>query len=108
MKLPIYLNVEGDSIWTEYKAELAKVQTPVELNEFVNSWRDIYSIEIKEVTQETLDCIKTEKIDDTIAELICPVKIFKAMLLAKEYIVPLNCAFIQANGGLGEFWNESY
>jgi len=38
-----------------------------------------------------------------VCELILPCKIAYAMLVAKQYVVPLNCAFIQANGGLGEF-----
>jgi hypothetical protein len=38
-----------------------------------------------------------------IAEIIVPVKILKAMMVSKECVVPLNCAFIQGNGGIGEF-----
>jgi len=103
MKLPIHLNIEADTIWIIYKSELEKVQTPDELKVFVARWKEIYSCEIKDITQETLDSVKAEKSDNMIAEIVVPVKILKAMMVSKEYVVPLNCAFIQGNGGLGEF-----
>jgi hypothetical protein len=114
MKLPIELDIELDTIWTEYKSQLEKVQTPAELTEFVNRWREIFLIEMKEVNQQTLDDIRTANMnlspprtmDNLVAELILPRKIMMAMINAQRYIVPLNCAFIQGNGGLGAFYDD--
>lgn len=102
MKLPIYLQIEEDTIWTEYQSQLKKVQTPTELTDFVNKWCEIYSIEIK-LEENTLNDIRVEKMSDVIAELMLPVKILKSMLIQKQYEVPLNCAFIQSNGGIENF-----
>ena len=51
MKLPIHLDIESDSVWTTYKSELNKVQTSDELKVFVERWKEIYSCEIKDITQ---------------------------------------------------------
>lgn len=99
MKLPINLDIEEDTIWTEYKKQLLAIRTVDELISFVDSWREVYSIEILKPNQQILDDIKAEKSSDIVAELIIPIKILKAMMCAKEFVVPLNCAFIQQNGG---------
>jgi len=143
MKLPIYLHIEDDSIWTTYKAELDKVQGSDELKTFAKRWNNLLAtIKPEDLTEEILVKIKSETIDastariselayskweqagrpvsdgvefwlqaerevigsaNLIAELSLPVAVVKAMLVAQEHVVPLNCAFIQMNGGLGEF-----
>jgi len=116
MKLPIELEIEEDTIWTEYKAELSKVENVQELKAFVGRWQELLK-EIKEedLTEENLSLVKQAsdpancsfKITKTAAELTLPVKIMQAMLAAQKYIVPLNCAFIQLNGGLNAFYDDS-
>ncbi len=144
MKLPIHLNIESDSIWTEYKSERNRVENVDQLKTFVKRWSGLFTNVVQEqaLTDEVLAKVKTEKIDSSpnrirelayfkweqagrpindgtefwlsaenevnydcnlIAELVVPVVIIKAMMAAKQFIVPLNCAFIQMNGGLGEF-----
>jgi hypothetical protein len=110
MKLPIYLHIEEDTIWITYKSELAKLQNASELKTFVKRWENLFT-NVKEdsLTEDILAKVKADKVDgpgheaNLIAELIIPVKVVKAMLVAEKYIVPLNTAFIQMNGGLGEF-----
>jgi hypothetical protein len=53
-----------------------------------------------------LEVIRTDKVGnlDLIAtNILLPQSIFTAMRIANEYKVPLNTAFIQSNGGLGNF-----
>jgi hypothetical protein len=38
-----------------------------------------------------------------VAELVIPYLVLEAMMISKQHVVPLNCAFIQKNGGLGAF-----
>lgn len=145
MKLPIHLDIEEDTIWTEYRQEVQKISSVEELKTHAKRWGGLLTpgaICDKWFTDETLADIKSAewKLDDQkirdaayyrweqagrpndngvhfwleaeqelvaytnmVYELIAPRKIVSAMMLAKEYVVPLNCAFIQANGGLGEF-----
>lgn len=148
MKLPIYLHIEEDTIWTTYKTELKEVNDVEALKLFVLRWGNLFSYTIKTnwLNEDMLANIKAEgtgngwRLNDTkvreaaylkwedagcpldngvehwleaerelvdytnmVYELIVPAKIVHAMLVAKQFVVPLNCAFIQANGGLGEF-----
>lgn len=112
MKLPIYLHIEEDTIWTTYKAELTNIQSADELKAFVSRWENLFTnVKEESLTEDILAKVKADKVDgpgneaNLIAELIIPVKLVKAMLVAEKYIVPLNTAFIQMNGGLGEFEN---
>jgi len=108
MKLPIHLSIEGDTIWTTYKSELEKLQNADELKVFAKRWENLLNnVKEEDLTEEVLNSVKTEILLGTnqtlTAELLLPVKVMNAMLMAQRFVVPLNCAFIQMNGGLGEF-----
>ncbi len=122
MKLPIHLDIQEDTIWTTYREEKNSITNVEDLKKFVERWKVLFPVEIKpeELNEKILEAVKTEKFDSVdvtktpdgviAINIILPPIIVKAMLAANKYVVPLNCAFIQMNGGLEAFeenkWTE--
>lgn len=78
------------------------------LKKFAERWKELYPFKVDQVVinKDVLRVVLTEKPErqDMVAtNLILPKSIFDAMLKAKEFNVPLNTAFVQANGGIGAF-----
>lgn len=108
MKLPIHLDIESDTIWTVYKKELEACQDVDSLKTFVERWKNIYPFKVDQIVinQDVMNVVKSGNPDDQdliATNIILPQAIFRAMLSAKKYDVPLNTAFIQGQGGLGKF-----
>lgn len=108
MKLPIHLDVASDSVWTTYKAERDACKTVHALVKFVRRWREIFPFRIDQVVinKDVLAVVKSEKPgpkDLIAANIVVPSAIFWAMTNAQKMTVPINTAFIQANGGMEAF-----
>ena len=106
MKIPITLEPETNSIWTTYADERKVLQNLNELKGFVTRWQNLIPKVVPDtLTEDDFKNVKTETPTAISAEIILPYKTLQAMFIAKDFGVPLNCAFIQANGGMGEFEN---
>ena len=107
MKFPITLDIEKDTIWTSYKEQLTNVNDLESFKLFLEQWKEIYEFDVADIvaSDNLLKKVKAEQVDNDLITLniVLPQSIYKAMEIAKEYVVPLNTAFIQANGGLEKF-----